>query len=561
MRTNYSKFLISLVSIIALSQTAYAKRYIVVYKSQQGLKAMNSYMQLENNSGVEFERSLNNVNSMVIKADETNAAMALMKHPEVATVEEEVFRPLPKPMSGFKLTINDLEKRKKKKHRQGDIQEEDAPSAGDNVPSFVEGAATPWGIKAVNAPQAWATAKAGAQARVLVLDTGIDPEHPALVKNFEKGRNFFESDTGLNPEDYIDKEGHGTHVAGTVAASYNEQTGFTGVAPLTKILMGRVCGDLGCSNIAVAEGINWGIDSKVDVITMSLGGPYSTSAEKNAIANAERAGVSVIAASGNDGTAKVSFPAAYATVIAVGAVDSSIKKTGFSQWGPQLDIVAPGAAVVSSVPQGSGRESIVSVLVNGNKTNVKSAAFSGTILFTNTQIGDLVHAGLGKPEDFQGLNLEGKFALISRGEIAFVEKVKNALKAKASGVVIYNNTDGLMQGVASDGADVTVPVIMIEKTVGLNLVDQMSKGATVGAEVLTTSSDYASFDGTSMATPHVAGVVALMKSANKKLTPEQVRMILAKTAVTVLPNDQNQTGAGMIQADKAVEMAISAIQE
>ncbi len=557
MRTNYSKFLISLVSIIALSQTAFAKRYIVVYKSQQGLKAMNSYMQLENNSGVEFERSLNNVNSMVIKADQADAAMSLMKHPEVATVEEEVFRPLPKPMSGFKLSTNDLERKKKRRYRP----DNDAPSAGDNVPSFVEGAATPWGIKAVNAPQAWASAKAGAQARVLVLDTGIDPEHPALAKNFEKGRNFFESDTGLDTEDFIDKEGHGTHVAGTVAASYNEQTGFTGVAPLTKILMGRVCGDLGCSNIAVAEGINWGIDSKVDVITMSLGGPFSTSAEKNAIANAEKAGVSVIAASGNDGTAKVSFPAAYATVIAVGAVDSSIKKTAFSQWGPQLDIVAPGAAVISSVPQGSGRESIVEIVINGNKSSVKSAAFSGTSLFTTAQIGELVPAGLGKPEDFVGLNLEGKFALISRGEIAFVEKVKNALKAKATGVVIYNNTDGLMQGVASDGAEVTVPVIMIEKTVGLGLVDQISKGAKVGAEVLTTASNYASFDGTSMATPHVAGVVALMKSANKKLTPEQVRMILAKTAVAVLPNDQNQTGAGMIQADKAVQMAISAIQE
>ncbi len=556
MKTNYSKFLISLVAMIAVSQVAFAKgRYIVVYKSQQGLKAMNSFMQLENNSGVEYEKSLSNINSMVIKADQADAAMALMNHPEVASVEQEVFRPLPRPMSGFKLFVNDLEKNKHKNKQKND------PSIGDNVPSFVEGEATPWGIKAVNAPQAWVAAKAGAHARVLILDTGIDPNHPALVKNFEKGRNFFESDTGLNPEDYIDKEGHGTHVAGTVAASYNEATGFTGVAPLTKISMGRVCGDLGCSNIAVAEGISWGIDSKVDVITMSLGGPFSTSAEKNAIANAEKAGVSVIAASGNDGTAKVSFPAAYATVIAVGAVDSSIKKTSFSQWGPQLDIVAPGAAVISAVPQGSGRDSTVEIVINNQKTSVKSAAFSGTSLFTTVQVGELVPAGLGKAEDFEKINVEGKFALISRGEIAFVEKVKNAMKAKATGIVIYNNTAGLMQGMATDGEEVRLPVVMIEQAVGKDLLEQISKGAKVAAEVMTTASDYASFDGTSMATPHVAGVVALMKSANKKLTPEQVRMILAKSAIPVLPNDQNQTGAGMIQADKAVEMAVSAIQE
>ena len=556
MKTNYSKFLISLVVMIAVSQVAFAKgRYIVVYNSQQGLKAMNSFMQLENNSGVEYEKSLSNINSMVIKADQADAAMALMNHPEVASVEQEVFRPLPRPMSGFKLFVNDLEKNKHKNKQKND------PSIGDNIPSFVEGEATPWGIKAVNAPQAWVAAKAGAHARVLILDTGIDPNHPALVKNFEKGRNFFESDTGLNPEDYIDKEGHGTHVAGTVAASYNEATGFTGVAPLTKISMGRVCGDLGCSNIAVAEGISWGIDSKVDVITMSLGGPFSTSAEKNAIANAEKAGVSVIAASGNDGTAKVSFPAAYATVIAVGAVDSSIKKTSFSQWGPQLDIVAPGAAVISAVPQGSGRDSTVEIVINNQKTSVKSAAFSGTSLFTTVQVGELVPAGLGKAEDFEKINVEGKFALISRGEIAFVEKVKNAMKAKATGIVIYNNTAGLMQGMATDGEEVRLPVVMIEQAVGKDLLEQISKGAKVAAEVMTTASDYASFDGTSMATPHVAGVVALMKSANKKLTPEQVRMILAKSAIPVLPNDQNQTGAGMIQADKAVEMAVSAIQE
>ena len=252
MRTNYSKLLVSLVSVIAMSQMAFAKgRYIVVYKSEQGLKAMNSFMMLENNSGVELEKSLSNINSMVVKADQADAAMALMNHPEVASVEQEVFRPLPKPMSGFKLSVNSSEK-KKKNNQQNNL------SSNDNVPSFVVGEATPWGITAVNAPQAWAVAKAGAQARVLILDTGIDPNHPALVKNFEKGRNFFESDTGLNPEDYIDKEGHGTHVAGTVAASYNEATGFTGVAPLTKISMGRVCGDLGCSNIAVAEGIEVG---------------------------------------------------------------------------------------------------------------------------------------------------------------------------------------------------------------------------------------------------------------------------------------------------------------
>ncbi|MFN3454829.1 MAG: S8 family serine peptidase, partial [Pseudobdellovibrio sp.] len=348
------------------------------------------------------------------------------------------------------------------------------------------------------------------------------------------------------------------HVAGTIAASYNAENGFTGVAPLAKILMGRVCGGLGCSNIAVAEGIDWGIDEKVDVISMSLGGPYSSSVERYAVADAEKAGVIVVAASGNSGIGRVSFPAALPTAIAVGAVDSSIVKTSFSQWGPELDIVAPGASVVSSVPQGTGRGSHVELVVNGVRAQVKSSAFSGTKIFSTPRVGDLVAAGLGKKEDLAKVNVAGKIALISRGEITFAEKVGNALKANAIGVVIYNNADGLMSGsLTEDGSELDAAVVMIEKTAGESLLAALNNGATASAEISTSVSDYASFDGTSMATPHVSGVIALMKSANKKLTPIQVRNIIKATAIPLAPNTQNEYGAGLIQADKAVEAALS----
>ena len=245
--------------------------------------------------------------------------------------------------------------------------------------------------------------------------------------NFEQGRNFFETETGeVNAADFIDKEGHGTHVSGTIAASYNAKTGFTGVAPKAKILMGRVCGKEGCSNIAISEGINWGIEQHVDVISMSLGGPVGSLTHETAVKNAEAAGVVVVAASGNDGTGQVSFPAAYNDVYAVGAIDINLKKTSFSQWGPELDIVAPGSAVISSVPRGSGRDSIVNISYPGIKREIKSAAFSGTKLVSKAVTKQLVVAGLGKPEDFSKIKVKGKFALISRGEIKFSEKVKNA---------------------------------------------------------------------------------------------------------------------------------------
>lgn len=550
--TTRLQLVVTLIATVALSNVALAKdRYLIIYKSQQGFSAMNQFMLTEGVASLKLKDSLKHIHGQVIQTSNPLAIEALKKHPEVAIIEAETFRTAPKPIYGFKVS----------KVSQNWNQQNSEQTNADVVvstPNFNEGVATPWGILAVKAPQAWELSQAGRNARVLVLDTGIDPNHPALKANFEKGRNFFESYGGPNPDDFIDQEGHGTHVAGTIAASYNEDTGFVGVAPLAKILMGRVCGELGCSNIGVAQGINWGVEQKVDVINMSLGGPVTSSAERAAVANAEKAGVVVVAASGNDGTGKVSFPAALPTAIAVGAVDSGIKKTTFSQWGPELDVVAPGAAIVSSVPQGSGRDAITDIVVTGIKTRVKSAAFSGTKLFSTPRMGELVPAGLGKKEDFAKINVAGKIALVSRGEIAFSEKVDNALSANAIGVVVYNNTVGLMQGALSqDGAEIDAAVVMIEQTVGKSLVEQINAGTSVSVEISTSASDYAMFDGTSMASPHVAGVVALIKSANKKLTPAQVRTILSSTTVSLSPNDQNQHGKGLVQADAAVKMAVS----
>lgn len=529
----------------AMASVAAKNRYLVIYKSQQGHMAMESFMQNETGRAYGLKSSLKNINGMVIQTPNQKVIDQLRNHPEVAVVEAEFFTPSPKPTNGYKIST----------------VSEDAPVEAPVVtpasPVYQAGEKTPWGILTVKAPEAWDLSDAGSKARVLVLDTGIDKDHPALKDNFEMGRNFFESDTGPNPEDYLDQEGHGTHCAGTIAGAYNTATGFTGVAPKAKILMGRVCGDLGCSNIAVAQGINWGIQQKVDVISMSLGGPMTSSAERMAVQNAEKAGVVVVAASGNDGTAKVSYPAALPTAVAVGAISSDLKKTSFSQWGPELDIVAPGASVLSSIPRGSGRDSVVDIVTAAGKIRVNSSAFGGTKEVTVPRLGQLVPAGLGKPEDFAKVDVKGKFALISRGEIRFSEKVANAIAAQASGVVIYNNAAGLMQGsLTEDGSELDIAVAMIEQTEGLKLMDLITKGEAVSAELSTVRSDYAQFDGTSMATPHVAGVVALIKSANKKLTPAQVRTILATTAMPLGPNTANEYGKGLVQADKAVQAAV-----
>lgn len=536
----FSKVL-GFIAILGFVSSAQAERYLVIMKNKSSFakfqkqvsQAPLSFSQM---NSAQVENSLESLQSYVVHADTEAQVAELQNLPGVLMVEKEIFHPAPRPVEGFRLT---------------QAWDFDLSFATPNARTL-SGQKQPWGIATVKAPQAWLTTQ-GSGARVLILDTGVDKDHPALKANLEETKDFVH-DNNL-PYEAADKVGHGTHVAGTIAG-VKSVDGFAGVAPKAKMLMGRVCSTDGCSNIAVAEGINWGIQKKVHLISMSLGGPFASNAEKLAIEKAEQMGVTVVAASGNDGTARVAYPAAFPSVIAVGALDSGLKKASFSQWGPELDIAAPGVGVVSAVPVGSGRESLVQLSLDGTLKDVNSAGFVGGKQVLTGVSNKLVAAGLGKPEDFAKVNVDGKFALVQRGDIKFIDKVQNALAAKAAGVVIYNNAEGLVQGsLTEDGSELSIPVVMIEQLVGEKAVQILNSGRDVQVMLKTLATDYASFSGTSMATPHVAGVVALMKSVKPDLTTTQVRDILKATATPLSPNDQNQVGAGLIDAEKAVNAA------
>ena len=205
-----------------------------------------------------------------------------------------------------------------------------------------------WEITAFNLPASWKNSQ-GEGVKVAVLDTGCDLNHPDLVDNLLPGFNFVKRGT---PPD--DDNGHGSHVTGTICASNND-IGIVGVAPKAKVVPVKVLDENGSGDLdAVAEGIRWSANQGVDFITMSLGSSTETPQLYEAIVYAERKGVVTFCAAGNAGqTRQIFYPAAYPNVIGIGAIDSNFDRANFSCTGPDLDFLAPGVKILSTVPTNS----------------------------------------------------------------------------------------------------------------------------------------------------------------------------------------------------------------
>ncbi|SFF34848.1 Serine protease, subtilisin family [Actinoplanes philippinensis] len=201
-----------------------------------------------------------------------------------------------------------------------------------------------WGFDAIDAPAA-NTVSTGENVVVAVIDTGV-----ARVSEFGSrvlpGTDLIASGDGTN-----DLDGHGTGVASIIAATTNNAWGIAGIAPNVKILPVRVCAPGGCPLDAVAAGIIWAVDHGAQVINLSLGG-VGTPALESAITYAEGAGVPVAASTGNsakDGN-PVLYPGGYDSVVGTGAVNNTRARADFSEFGPQVDVVAPGVGIAMAYP-------------------------------------------------------------------------------------------------------------------------------------------------------------------------------------------------------------------
>lgn len=413
-------------------------------------------------------------------------------------------------------------------------------SEGGVAPT-AQGQTVPYGVDLVQARRVWEFAR-GRKIRVGVVDTGIDHYHPDFQKVYSGRSRTTRRPLGFdfvnNDADPMDDHGHGTHVAGTIAALDNA-FGVVGVAPdidiyALKVLRPSASGEATGSVSSIIKAIDWAIENDLHILNLSLGSDQQSTAEKEAFARAWDAGILSIAATGNgySGVDGIGFPAAYPDVIAVGATDETNTIASFSQRGTQMGLVAPGVGVFSTLPIGSSELAEVQV---GQAEPLAAVTLEGSPLAVVS--GPWVFAGLGKPEELSAA-VAGKIAVIRRGELFFRDKAKNAKDAGATAVVIINNLTGLSefngtlrpinqntgQPMFPEDASYAFPL-----TVGISQEDGEALLLGNPGSILTVSStryDYGTLQGTSMATPHVTGVAALIWSLSPNATAEEVRNAL-----------------------------------
>ena len=199
-----------------------------------------------------------------------------------------------------------------------------------------------WFLEMIKAPYVWDRNAFGEGTVVAVLDTGADIDHP----DFDPGRFVDPYNTVDDSDDVTDTDGHGTGMAGVIAASYNNETGLTGIMPEASIMPIKIFDSTNRSTHAmVIKGINYAVEHGADVISMSIGDKIESPAMNEACSQAAAKGVILVAATGNSGDSSVYYPASYSSVVSVGSIESDGAHSDFSTYNKYVDVAAPGRGI------------------------------------------------------------------------------------------------------------------------------------------------------------------------------------------------------------------------
>ncbi|WDE11707.1 S8 family serine peptidase [Thalassomonas haliotis] len=372
---------------------------------------------------------------------------------------------------------------------------------------------TPYSVYQSEANQVTFNANAG--MKVCVIDSGLDKTNP----DFDWSRITGDNDSGTGN---WDEHGgpHGTHVAGTIGAADNN-IGVVGMAPGVDMHIIKVFNASGWGYSSdLAHAAQKCTNAGANIISMSLGGGAANNAEESAFDTFTANGGLVVAAAGNDGNSVRSYPAGYESVMMIGGNDADNGRYDASQY-PScsasqdncVEVTAGGVNVLSTYPEDMASLSV---------TVASGQAYASTAMEnTGSVSGSTYYMGTAEATDSAA---NGKVCVIDRGNISFHDKVQNCENSGGIGAIIINNVSGVLSGTLGETNATSIPAV------GTALEDKTALVAATTASIDISASSYGYMTGTSMATPAVAGVAALVWSNHTECTGTQIRDVLKATA-------------------------------
>jgi len=294
---------------VSAQPTEQIPRKIVVF--QKNFVNEAAQIELLRNAGAVFIKSLAIVNAAAVYLT-PEAEMALKGKPEILRIEDDII-----------------------------VQALGRPKPPEPPPP--QSQTTPWGITRIGAPSAWPTTK-GLAIKVAILDTGIDLDHPDLAANIKGNVNC------INPaKSGDDDNGHGTAVAGVVAA-INNSIGVVGVGPEIYLYAVKVLGRTGGGNLSdIIDGLEWCVNNDMAIINISLGCSQPDSETfHTAIQAVDSAGIVMVGSAGDNAEETAHYPGAYPEVICLSSMDEDDQLAWFSDYGDAIDVIAPGDNINST---------------------------------------------------------------------------------------------------------------------------------------------------------------------------------------------------------------------
>jgi thermitase len=239
-----------------------------------------------------------------------------------------------------------------------------------------------WGLTKIGAPQAWEVTTGSSDLTIAIVDSGIDLDHPDLSGKIILGYDYVNGDW-VPDDDY----GHGTHVAGIAAAWTDNGQGVAGVSWGARLMALKVLNAGGSGSYAnVASAVTYAADNGAKIINLSLGGDFDSQTLHDAVIYAHNAGCVLAAATGNDGGSAVLYPAKHAEALAVAATGSTDQRAWFSNYGPEVDVAAPGVSIYSTYLGGGYTSMGGTSMATPHVAGLAALIWSACPGYTNNQV-------------------------------------------------------------------------------------------------------------------------------------------------------------------------------